>query len=529
MAAARTAGSRSARWVVLLIVFTSGMTTMAVEMAASRLLGPYFGDSILVWANLIGLILIYLSLGSFLGGRWADHSPRSETLYTATAVAAFWVGLIPMVATPVLRVAQNAFAHIGADLVTFDAIQIGGSFVSVLILFAPPVILLGMVSPFAIRLSTRQISSAGSNAGRIYAISTIGSILGTFMPVLLFIPTIGTARTFLLFALLLFLVSLLGLILQRRRRRAISVAALLALLVALMIAFPQRIVKADARMIYEQESRYNYIQVLQVEDTRYLMLNEGQGVHSVYSPYTLDTFGTWDMFVAAPFFNPPGQAQVHRVCVIGLAAGTVARQATAAFGSIPIDGVEIDPAIVDVGRTLFDMNMPNLNVFVTDGRFFLQHTSAVYDLIVIDAYRLPYIPFQLTTTEFFALARARLAPSGVVTVNVGRTNSDYRMVAVIASTLSKHFATVHVIDIPDTFNTVLVATLQESSASNLQANSSQAENPFLRELLARAVSNLQSTRAQYAPSTKEFVFTDDRAPVESLTNAILIRFLLSGE
>jgi hypothetical protein len=102
-------------------------------------------------------------------------------------------------------------------------------------------------------------------------------------------------------------------------------------------------------------------------------------------------------------------------------------------------------------------------------------------------------------------------------------------VTAIASTLSKHFATVHVIDIPDTFNTVLVATVQETSAANLQANSDQAENPFLRELLARAVSNLKSTRAQYTPSTKELVFTDDRAPVESLTNAILIRFLLSGE
>ena len=175
------------------------------------------------------------------------------------------------------------------------------------------------------------------------------------------------------------------------------------------------------------------------------------------------------------------------------------------------------------------MNMPNLNVFVTDGRFFLQHTDAVYDLIVVDAYRLPYIPFQLTTTEFFALAKARLAPDGIVTVNVGRTETDYRMVAAIASTLSQHFATVHAIDIPETFNTVLVASVQATSAANLEANASQAEDPFLRELLARAVSDLQSTRTSYAVSGEGFVFTDDRAPVESMTNALLIRYLLSGE
>jgi spermidine synthase len=282
-------------------------------------------------------------------------------------------------------------------------------------------------------------------------------------------------------------------------------------------------------MIYERESRYNYIQVLQVADYRYLMLNEGQGVHSVYNPHTLDTFGTWDMFVAAPFFNSPGQTQVHRMCVIGLAAGTVARQATAAFGPIPIDGVEIDPAIVDVGQALFDMDMPNLNVFVIDGRFFLQHTSAVYDLIVVDAYRLPYIPFQLTTTEFFALARAHLTPNGVVTVNVGRTDTDYRMVTAIASTLSQHFATIHVIDIPDTFNTVLVATLQQTTAANLTSNLVQVEDPFLHELLARAVLNVRATRAHYAFPDTGVIFTDDRAPVESLTNAILIHFLLSGE
>jgi spermidine synthase len=501
------------------------MTTMAVEMSASRLLGPYFGDSILVWANLIGLVLIYLSLGSYLGGRWADRSPRMETLYTITVVAAFWVGLVPLIAAPILRVAQSAFGRAQTSFATFDAIQIGGSFVSVLVLFAPPVILLGCVSPFAIRLVTKQIRSAGRSAGRIYAISTLGSILGTFAPVLVAIPLLGTARTFLLFAFLLLAASLLGLTAQRRRRRMLLGMVAFLVLVALAVAFPQRIVKADPRMIYETESRYNYIQVLQVGPTRYLMLNEGQGVHSVYDPRTLITFGTWDVLAIAPLLNNPpfSPADVHRVCVVGLAGGTVARQATAIYGPVPIDGVEIDPAIVKAGRDYFDMNLPNLSVHVTDGRFYLQQATSRYDLIVVDAYRLPYIPFQLATSEFFALVRSRLTPRGVVAVNVGRTETDYRMVEAIAATMQRHFATVHAIDLAETFNTVLVATQQDTHIDNLRINAEHFADPFVDQVVARVQPNV------YPLTGEGNVFTDDRAPVEHLTNAIILRYLLAGE
>lgn len=512
-------------WPLLLVVFVSGMTTMAVEMAASRLIGPYFGDSILVWANLIGLILIYLTLGAYLGGRWADRSPRPETLYTITAVAAFLVGLLPLVAAPVLRLAQRTFASLGVVVGTYDAILIGGSFLAVLVLLAPPVLLLGCVSPFAIRLSTKQIRLAGQTAGRIYALSTVGSIVGTFLPVLVTIPAIGTARTFLLHSFILFAVSLVALLQQRRRRRALVAGGMAAAVLLLALAFPQRVVKADEHMVAERESRYNYIQVLEIGGVRYLMLNEGQGVHSVFDPRSLTTNGTWDVMAVAPFWRnaPFSPDDVQRVCVVGLAGGTVARQATAVYGPVPIDGVEIDGEVVDVGRRYFDMDLPNLDVHVTDGRFFLEHTDHAYDLIVIDAYRLPYIPFQLATREFFALVQSRLTPTGVVAVNVGRTESDYRMVEAIAATMGEHFQSVHAVNLPDTFNTVLVATQQETEAGNLAANLPQARHPFARSAVLRAAANV------YPLSGDGPVFTDDRAPVEYLTNAIILRYLLVGE
>jgi MFS family permease len=185
-------------------VFASGMTTLALELSASRLLGSAFGTSNLVWASIIGLILIYLTVGYFVGGRWADRSPHFRTMYTIMAWGAFLSGLVPLAARPVLRFAADAF----------DQLQVGilfGSFTAVLVLFSLPVTLLGTISPFAIRLAIRDPRQAGSLSGRIYAVSTLGSFIGTFLPVLILIPLVGTTWTFLIFSAFLLLVSLIGL------------------------------------------------------------------------------------------------------------------------------------------------------------------------------------------------------------------------------------------------------------------------------------------------------------------------------
>jgi predicted membrane-bound spermidine synthase len=255
------------------------------------------------------------------------------------------------------------------------------------------------------------------------------------------------------------------------------------------------------------------------------MLNEGQGVHSIYDPDNLSTFGTWDLLTIAPFVNraPFDPGRVQRIAVIGLAGGTVARQATEVYGPIPIDGVEIDPAIIDVGRAFFGMTQPHLETAATDGRFFLEHNSRTYDLVVIDAYRLPYIPFQLATSEFFGLVRSRMTQQGVVSINVGRTASDYRMVEAIAATLGEHFDSVHAFDLPDTFNTVLIATPQKTDIKDLRANAALANHPLVSQAASQALEN-HHPLAGDGP-----VFTDDWAPVESLTNAIILRYLLTGQ
>jgi len=404
---------------------------------------------------------------------------------------------------------------------TYSVGLLVGSFVGVLLLFAVPVTLLGFVSPFAIRLAMQDVRSAGNIAGQIYGISTLGSILGTFTPVLVFIPNIGTRYTFLFFACLLLLVSMGGLIRARSRIVWVCLVFLLILLVLGLLS-RQTLIKPATGMIFEAESAYNYVQVVEVGGTRYLLLNEGQAVHSVYDPDSLATFGTWDYFLAAPFFNEPPYTpdRVRSLCMIGLAAGTTPRQYTAVFGPIPIDGVEIDPVIVDVGRRFFAMTEPNLTVYTEDGRYFLAHTRARYDVLAVDAYRLPYIPFHLTTREFFAEVRDHLTEKGVVVINVGRTDTDYSLVNALATTMNTVFPSVHVVDVPETFNSVVVATGQKTRAENLTANLSGITDPFLHNVVAQAAAHLRLVEGT-GP-----VLTDDCAPVEQLSNLLVLRYVL---
>ena len=502
-------------------VFFSGMTTLAIEISASRLLGNIFGTSNIVWANIIGLILIYLTAGYFIGGRLADRSPYYATFYRIMAWGAFAAGLVPIVARPVLLQAASAVEHLSTAVML-------GSFFVVLILFSVPITLLGCVSPFAIRLAIQTPEQAGSIAGKMYAISTLGSILGTFLPVLWLIPTIGTAATFLVFSLILIFIALGGLFLQdwRTGLRYLLLPIIIIVLSWLTLSGP---IKRSTGQVFETESAYNYIQVIERGGVRYLMLNEGQGIHSIYAPGIDVNYGTWDYFLSAPFFNTPPLAllDLKRVGIVGLAGGTIAKQYTKIFGPIPIDGWEIDPGIIEVGRQWFDMNEPNLNAIAVDGRWGLSHSQYLYSVIGVDAYRLPYIPWHLTTQEFFQEVYAHLYDDGVVAINVGRTPQDRRIIEALVGTIQSVFPSVYVVDVPNTFNTLIYATKQPTDAGNLVMNfyalEEQGASPVLLDILQRTVAQLQPT------PESDIVYTDDRAPIEFLTNSMALRFILGGE
>jgi spermidine synthase len=526
-AVAQTTGRNLQGWLLILLVFVSGASSLAVELSASRLLAPYFGTSLFVWANLIGLILLYLTIGYYLGGRLADRYPRPEVLYTLTIIAAFLISLIPFISKPILEWSQSSFA-------TYSVGVFYGSLISVILLFAVPMILLGCVSPFAIRLRIERLGKSGRTAGQLYAISTAGSILGTFLPVLFLIPTIGTYRTFFTFAVALLLVSIVGLASTRfdstasRRRRINSsfLPILLLIPMALSILTIQGPIKAadgsngGGVLVTERESIYNYIQVVQVGDETQLILNEGVGIHSIYNPNSILTGGPWDYFMIAPYFNNPPftQNQVRKVAIIGLGGGTAVREFTTAYGPIPIDGVEIDGTIVNMGRQYFRMNEPNLHVVLQDGRYFLQTSSQKFDVVAIDAYQQPYVPFQLTTKEFFQEVRNHLTPTGVTVINAGRTNSDFRLVEALAQTMHSVYPNVYIIDTARFTNSMVIGTNSPTSLDNFMINSASLTNPLLKSVSQESIVS-GNIREEHS---RTVYFTDDRAPVEQLIDQIIL-------
>ncbi len=484
------------------VVFCAGAGSLATEICAARLLAPYYGSSTIVWANVIGLVLASLSLGYWLGGRVADRRPEPRLLGRIVVAAAVLIAAVPFAAGPFLDVSVK-----GLDQVSVGAAI--GSFFAVLALFAPPVTLLGMVAPFALRLAIDDVRDAGSVAGRLYALSTVGSLFGTFMSALVLIPTIGTQRTMLIAAVL---VSLPGAALLGRRWLVVAAA------IGALLAIPTGAVRAEPGLVYEKESRYQFIHVTEEHGVRRLYLNEGLAVHSIWRRDSVLTGGEWDTYLAVP---PLLGRPVTRVAILGNAGGTTARALGVFYPRARVDGVELDPAVTAVGRRFFGLgDNPRLRVITADARPFLRRTHARYDLIIVDAYRPPYVPFYLATREFFRLARSRLAPGGAIVLNVAATPDDQRLAKGVSGTLAAEFP--------------LVLTWQALRFNQfvIGLDRHQPREVLVRRLAGGPV-QLRPLGALLARDMKiaspaSNPWTDDRAPVEWITDRMILEFAARG-
>ncbi|HVE69025.1 MAG TPA: fused MFS/spermidine synthase [Solirubrobacteraceae bacterium] len=488
------------------IVFVVGASSLGAEIAAARLLAPYFGASTIVWANTIATVLVALSIGYWLGGRLADRNPTPRGMCGLVLGAAVLLALVPFAAGPFLRTSVRAF----------DALSAGaffGSLFGVLALVAVPVVLLGAVAPYAIRLSVRRVEESGAVAGRLYAISTFGSLIGVFLSALAMIPFLGTRRTFLAFALALAVVGVLGL----GRRYALAPLVLIVL-----IAVPVGSVKGSdgQRVIWERETTYQYARVVEDADGRRdLELNEGQAVHSIYRPETVLTDDVWDGYLVLPFAarrEPP-----RRLAILGNAAGTTARAYERFFPATEIDGVEIDGDLTEAGRELFGMDNPRLRTHTADARPFLaEQDDGRYDAIFVDAYRQPYIPFYLATREFFELARDKLTPGGVVVVNAGHPEGSDDLERVLSATMRDVFHTVLRDPIEET-NTLLLGTAGAAGPERLR-DAAPRLAPELRPVVTASAARLR-------PALRGGdVYTDDRAPVEWLIDTSIVEYAAGG-
>jgi spermidine synthase len=489
-----------------LLVFVVGSASLGAEIAAARLMAPFFGASTIVWANTIGVVLVALSIGYWLGGRIGDRHPHLRGLCLLVLAAAVLIAIVPFVAQPFFDVSVDALDEISAGAFV-------GSLVGVLFLVAVPVILLGACSPYAIRLAIPDVEHSGRVAGRLYAISTAGSLIGTWLAALVLIPLVGTQRTFVAFALAIAVVATAGL-----GWRYVAVPAALAG-VALI---PVGTVKGtdEGEILFEGETEYQYVRVIEQPDgDRLLELNEGQAVHSMFRPGTYLTGDVWDGYLTLPFAalrEPP-----ERIAILGNAAGTTARAYGHYFPDTAVSGVEIDGELTEIGERYFDLDNPRLTTYHEDARPWLRRSEGGYDVIMVDAYRQPYIPFYLATREFFELARDRLAPGGVVIVNAGHPEGNDDLEKVLTRTMSEVFPTV-LRDPLEPTNTLLLGTEAPASAASLRSAARRLPDEL------RALATQQAARL--GPRLEGgSVYTDDRAPVEWLIDRSILGYAAEND
>ncbi|NTV40797.1 MAG: fused MFS/spermidine synthase [Candidatus Moranbacteria bacterium] len=497
---------------LLLVSFVSGLSIMAMEISASRLLAPHFGTSVFIWTNIIGVVMVALSLGYYFGGKLADRIPKIDFLLKLIFSAGFLFLTIPLIIKPLVSLID--FKNLG--LASSSMIIFISSLVFTTILFAVPLFLLGMTSPFIIKLYLAdENEKTGSSVGLVSAISTIGSILGTFLPTLYLIPSLGTKATINIFALILIILGIFGF-----KKNKFNFLILLAVF-GIFLFFNNLPIKKQAGLIFEDESAYQYITVKRDNNgTNYLSTNEGLGIQSVYNAKKTLTGYYFDYVNVLPYLinaeNP------KKVLIIGLCGGTLANQLHHFFPEETIiDGVEIDPVIINAAKKYFAIEDTQTTIFNSDGRMFLKNNSKKYDLMVVDAYSHEfYIPWTLTTKEFWESAKRSLSENGIIAINVNSETPDSQLLKSISNTMASVFPNTYVTPINNGgINYVLTAAKTPIDFENA---TKLTENQQLKNLSLAYGKNLTK---QVAFNENEMILTDDKAPVDFMTDHMVLDYL----
>jgi len=429
------------------LVFVSGAAVLAVELLGTRVLGPFYGVSLFLWSALISVTLLALSVGYAVGGRLADRGPTLTRLCHLLLAAGVWMLLLPVLRTPVLRLTEPVGLRAAVLVAAF-------------LLFAPPLTLLGMVSPYAIRLRASSLGEVGRTAGDLYALSTIGSVLAALATGFFLIPYVGVSRLTFLVGAALVVTALVGLL--AARRLVLSGASSLVLVGAALLGLGSA-ERADPEngLLSVEQSPYAEIRVIDGPDTRYMLIDGG--THTIVNTLDYESYFAYVHVVEVlRHILPPG-----RMLLIGLGGGSIAKSFSRRGWEV--DAVEIDPVVARVARRDFQLGESEAHLYLEDGRRFLVSNDRVYDAIVLDAFGSSSIPFHLTTSEAFGLMAEHLKPEGVLAINVVSEGWNDILVRSLAATLREHFAHVLALPIaepPDTLgNLVLYASQRELELS----------------------------------------------------------------
>jgi predicted membrane-bound spermidine synthase len=428
-------------WYVYAAVVVCGAAVLAIELLGTRVIAPFYGASLYLWSALISVTLAALSLGYALGGRWADRKLSLNFFSTVIGVAGLWIAIIPWLRFPVLAASETLGLRTAVLL-------------TAMVLFFPPLTLLGMISPYAIRLQASSLGVVGRTAGNLYAISTLASVFSAVATGFFLIPNVGVSRLLFLIGITLILTALIGIVV-RRKWKIVTVLAIITCLVLAFIFSPSEAAKPERGLIAIEESAYAEIRVVDLHDVRYLVIDGG--THTIVDP------GTWAslfpyvhvMEITKSLFDTAGD-----VLVVGLGGGSVAKNFSKSGWDV--DAVEIDPVVTKVAYAHFGLNPGEAHVYEMDARqYFITHDKK-YDLIIMDAFGSSSIPFHLVTKEAFALINSRLAPEGVLAMNIEAVGWRDILVNSLCATLNQEFQYVTVLPIaepPDQIgNLVLLAS-----------------------------------------------------------------------
>ena len=487
--------------------FFAGMSVMAVELGASRLLAPYFSSSQIVWTIIIGTIMIAMALGNIYGGHAADKNPNPDRLYVRILIAAIWIALIPVV---------GKYIIVGISVLLIFSVNsnflIIAGFAACMVIFVFPLFLLGTVTPSLVKVTVDSLDDSGKTVGNLNAFNTVGSIIGTFVPTFVTIPAVGTAITFLLFAGILLLLSLVYFIssgIAVKKMKKVPVAVIIFLLCCIF-GHNDSFAFWDKDLTYEGESVYNYLQVYENDYEVSLSTNVLFGVQSVYRKERVLTNAYYDYAMAAPMMAGLNERDCMDILVLGMGTGTYATQCNRYFDSIRFTGVEIDGRITELAKEYFALT-DDIPVYTYDGRAFLNVDKNRYDVIMVDAYQDITIPFQMSSVEFFRLVRDHLSENGVMVVNLNmRGGGEDSINAHLCDTIASVFPQVYAIDVTNSSNTVLFASENPELMARFHQNAALETDADIVQLMKRIDANL----VRYHGGGR--IMTDDKAPVELL-------------
>ena len=503
---------------LLASVFVCGAVVMSLELLGSRLLAPVFGNSIFVWGSLIGVVLSALSAGYYLGGKLADLKPSFQILSTLIFAAGILVLALPALAAPLF-----------SFVISLNIVEQYSPLLATTLLLGPPSLLLGTVSPYAIRLVAESVQSLGKTSGNLYALSTLGGIVGTFLTVFVLIPIFGVNKIIFGIGALLLVVAFLGLSVKLK-------AVALMILIVLPLAAPYMVSRqltvaaytlALGDTIYETDTPYHHLVVADYYDptsqsmVRVLIMDDN--LHSAMDLQypNMTVFPYTDYFNLGFLLNP----KITRALFIGGGGFTGPKQFLRDYRNVSVDVVEVDPAVISVAEEYFAVNAtnPRLHIYNNDGRVFLQDTRQRYDLIVLDAYSRSYVPFHLMTLEFFELASSHLTSNGIVISNLisGVEAGNDQLLTAEVNTMRVVFPNVYVFPVegtsyPDPQNVEILATnsaghLTEGDFEKFAASSTTVRAPRMTDY----VTNYMVVQPNNSP-----ILTDDYAPVENLISPI---------